>query len=157
MGMTRALTLVVVAGVGLGACSRISDSGLNPFGWFGGARETVAVSAATGLPADTRPLVDQITELNVMRTPYGALVSARGLPPTQGYYDAELVALNRGYPVDGVLRYEFRASPPPAPNRAGTVPSREIVVGARVSNARLAGVQRIEVVGARNRQSVARR
>lgn len=143
-------TAALLAGCGWG------DSSLNPFSWFRSEPEVRVAATATAIPADPRPLVAQVLTVGVERTTSGAILTAIGLPPTQGYYDAELVALNDGRPLDGVLRYEFRASPPPASRPAGTQPSREISAAQALSANLLAGVARIEVIAATNRRAASR-
>lgn len=150
-----ALALVLT----LGACSAISGSRLNPFNWFGGSQtqktQTVPQLAANER-ADGRVLVDQIVSLRIDRTPGGAIVEATGLPTTQGYWNAELVALNEGRATDGVLSYEFRVAPPLTPKAQGIQQSREITVARAVSQARLQGVRQIRVIATRNTRSSSR-
>jgi hypothetical protein len=137
---------------------------LNPFNWFGGATEepvAVDMDDADGAPADPRPLVDQVAALQVDRVPGGALVTAIGLPPTQGHFEAELVptatALDgRPAPDDGVLTFRFVAVPPPGPRRSGTQASRELSAGVFLTDQTLAPVRTITVVGERNRRSARR-
>jgi len=93
----------------------------------------------------------------VERNQGGVIVHAMGLPPTQGYHDAELVVQNGGIPVKGVLSFEFRAAPPPQPAAVSTQRSREVLVGLYLTNQQLDGVRRIEVIAARNRRTVSRR
>ena len=80
------------------------DSKLNPFNWFGHSQEAPAVpqETASGIANDPRQLVAQVTTLDVAETAGGAIVRANGLPPTQGWWKAELVAENHGEPVDKV-------------------------------------------------------
>lgn len=145
------LIVGLVAGCGLG------QSRLNPFNWFGGdesvPREQVVEQAAD----DPRPLVSQVTSLKIDRTAGGVLVTATGLPPTQQYYDGELVPLNDELPVKGVLVYELRATKPPGTPRVSTAASREMSVGTFISDQALAGVRSIQVLGAQNSRSVRRR
>lgn len=150
----RLIVWMTVLGL-LAGCASIAESRLNPFNWFGRSQE-VAAADPLAVPEDPRPLIDQVTELVVERTPSGAIVRARGLPPTQGYWDGTLVADNRGEPVDGVLTYRFRVIPPADPARVSTVQSREVVVGQFVSQQALAGVRQIQVVAARNSRAVRR-
>lgn len=140
------LALAALAGCGVG------QSRLNPLNWFGSARE-VPVEVARA--ADARPVVDQVVSLDVAQTRSGAIVSAVGLPPTQGFWEADLVPVPSGDP--SVLLLDFRILPPPAPNRVGTQPSREVLAGATFSTQDLAGIRSIAVQGARNRRVVARR
>ena len=113
------------------------------------------MSSGSEFPRDdaNRKLVDQVTQMRVNRTPGGAVVEAVGLPVTQGHWQAELVAQNAGYPVDGVLTYEFRIAEPFGFQQQGTPFSREITVATAVSAVRLQNVQTIRVLGARNAQA----
>lgn len=131
-------------------------SRLNPFNWFGGDREeririTETVDAGT---VDPRPLVAEVVALSVDPTPQGAIVRAMGRPPVQGFWEADLVEVERG---DGAIVYEFRVVPPLTPTREGTPQSREVLTGTQLSNFDLAGIRTITVIGAQNRRSVSRR
>lgn len=123
--------------------------------WFGRDRaEVVQTVPDPNVTADGRRFVSQVTELAVDATPSGAIIRAVGLPPTQGYWDAELVRVSTDDP--SAIVYEFRVVPPLEPRRQSTQQSREIIAGAALSNAALRGVRSISVVGARNRRSVRR-
>lgn len=156
--MKKQILLVVAFSSLTASCTTLRDSSANPFNWFGSKppAQTVTGPVPAATP-DPRPLIARITALQLDRAPAGGIVYARGLPPTQGYYDAALVPLNRGRPVDGVLRYEFRASPPLAGTPVGTNRSREIVAGAEIPRAVLNATTSIEVIAAANRQSIRRR
>ncbi len=133
--------VLVVAG-----CGAIRESRLNPFNWFGRAepRETVTIAA----PQDKRLLVEQVVSLSVDPYSTGAIVRARGIPPTQGWWEAELVA--RPIDENGVLVYDFRVFPPVTNTPQGTPRSREITVAASLSNVRLDQVREIVVQGSTN-------
>jgi hypothetical protein len=142
--MKRALILITVLGLTLGGCGK---SNLNPLHWFGKARKGTQVQAYTP-PVDPRGLIDQVVSLQIEPIRSGVLVRATGLPPTQGFWDAALVAL----PDDGSgkLVFEFRIFPPTLAAAAGSQPSREISVAASLSKFNLDGVTSIEVKGAQN-------
>lgn len=152
--MNRRLIVLLVALAATAGCSTIADSRLNPFNWFGRSREVA--TSATVEPADPRPLMAQVTRLAIEQTPGGAIVRATGLPPSQGYFDGELVPVSDGVAVDGILEYEFRAFPPPAPTRASTPQSREIVVGLFLTDQEMAGVRQIRVDAAENARAASR-
>jgi hypothetical protein len=141
----------------LAGCGRIRDSRLNPFNWFGRSQEVRVVAAADavvpGKPGDPRILVAEVTEMEVARQPGGAILRATGLPPTQGWWDAELVAENGGEPVDGVLSYRFVVDQPRGATRVSTPQSREVTAATYLSDIRLAGVTRIVVLGTANSRS----
>jgi hypothetical protein len=145
-GMKRAGVLVVVLGLGLAGCG-FGQSKFNPLNWWAKARTGEPVALYTA-PVDPRGLVAAITLLKVEPYPGGAIVRATGVPPTQGYWDAALVALpNDG---SGKLVFEFRIYPPVTTARAGTQPSREVVVATNLTDYKLQDITSIEVRSASN-------
>ncbi len=135
----------------LSACG----SRLNPFNWFGPrqAREET-VAADGGLPAsvqDTRALVQKVTKVVLEPMPGGVILRATGLPPTQGYWDAELVA--RPIDEEGVLTFDFRVFAPVTQEPASTVVSREVVVATFISDIKLDQITGIVVQGETNSMS----
>ncbi|KMW56926.1 hypothetical protein AIOL_001884 [Candidatus Rhodobacter oscarellae] len=146
MGKQFILALCV-AGIVAG-CSRISESRLNPFNWFGRSQEAEVVTTAPD--ADPRPLVRQIVSLRVEQVPGGAIVRATGLPEQQGYFDGALIPVGREVAENGALNYEFRVNPPFEQTRVSTPRSREVIVGRFVSDQTLAGAQQIRVSAAEN-------
>jgi len=142
--MRRPLLAALTAVMLLQACGGGFVSRLNPFNWF--KRSTPAAVVVVEAPADPRPLVDRVISLNIDSYPGGAIVRATGLPPTQGWWKAELVAL----PVDeaGVLVYEFRVERPLDATPEGPQQSREIAVAANLSTSALADITQIVVQGA---------
>lgn len=155
MKSSALVTLAVV--VSLAGCGAIRDSKVNPFNWFGKSRaETTEVALNPNERKDGRILVDQVTALRINRTPSGAVIEAVGLPPTQGFWFADLVALNDGYVVDGVLTYEFRIARPITRKSQGTPQTREVTVATAISKSKLASARQIRVVGARSSRSSSR-
>lgn len=149
----RGQPILTVALCGLLAgCS----SNLNPFNWFGGGDEAEVVIAPDGLPVDPRPLIDQVTAAVVERAPGGVILRATGLPPTLGYWNADLVPVDIDLRPDenGVLALDFRALPPAAPQPAGAPAAREIVAGYFLTTQTLRGVRTISVRGERNTREV---
>jgi hypothetical protein len=144
--------IAALAALSLAAgCSTV----LNPFNWFGGGREVATLEPVAVIEArDPRPLMDQVTDLRIERTPGGAIIRATGLPPTQGWYEGELVPV--GGAADGTLVYDFRAFPPPAPARTSTPQSREVVVGLFLTAQDLAGISTIRVNAAQNARAARR-
>lgn len=144
---------VFVSLVALSACAGVRDSKVNPFNWFKKSRPE-PVMAMPVAPVDDRMLVENVLSLAVEPFPGGAIIRATGLPPTQGYWDAELVA----QPVDenGKLVLEFRIFPPVTPAGVVNQQSREVVAGLRLSNIKLDGVRQIVVQGASNARSSSR-
>ncbi|NOX39534.1 MAG: hypothetical protein GXP05_03210 [Alphaproteobacteria bacterium] len=153
--MTRLITAFALLAF-LSACGGLRQSRLNPSSWFGKSKETKTVVQAVIKVVDARPLVSQVISLKVDRLPGGAIVRAMGLPQTQGYWKAELVPLNGETPDKGTLTYEFRLAPPPVQQAAGTKPSREVLAGTFISDQKLLGVRRIQVIAQGNRRTVRR-
>jgi hypothetical protein len=153
--MTRTIAALLVAAVAVTGCGRIRDSKLNPFNWFGGSKEET-VQVVDGVPLDPRPLVQEVTRLEVARQPGGAIVTAAGVPPTQGWWDAELVPEGDGAVKDGVLTYRFVVKAPLELRRTSTPQSREVTAAVYLSDIRLQDVTKIVVLGASNSRSTSR-
>ncbi len=139
----------VVLGLGfaLAGCAGVRKSKLNPFNWFKKSepRETIVLP---GESTDPRALVETVLSMTVEPMPGGAIVRARGLTPTQGWWDAELVA--KDIDENGVLVYEFRLLPPTTRADVNTQQSREIDVAIYISDVKLENVREIVVQGATN-------
>lgn len=144
-----AATLVVA----LAGCGSLRETKLNPFNWFKRSEVRVAVDVAED-PSDLRPLVETVVDLVVEPIPGGAIVRARGLPPTQGWWDAELVLTPNEDPT--VLVYEFRIMQPDRPQDVNLPQSREIDVAIFVSDYKLEFVNEVVVQGATNARSARR-
>jgi len=146
---------LVVLGLGLtlAGCGGLRESRLNPFNWFRRSepRETIVLP---GEQTDPRGLVETVLSMNVEPIPGGAVVRARGLTPTQGWWNAELVG--RDVDENGVLVYEFRLLPPTRQTDVNTQRSREIDVAIYISDIKLANVREIVVQGATNARSARR-
>lgn len=140
-------------GLALAGCGAVRQSKLNPFNWFRKSepRETIVLPEEG---SDGRPLVDTVLSMQVEPIPGGAVVRARGVTPTQGWWDAELVA--RDLDEDGVLVYEFRLMPPAGRTDVNTQQSREIDVAIYISDVKLQNVREIVVQGAQNARSARR-
>ena len=151
--MKLPIIAVLVLALGVAGCARIAASRFNPLNWFGHSTPTVVTTLYVP-PEETRPLVAQVTQLKVEPYPGGAIVRATGLPPTLGYWQAELVA----QPMDdkGRLVYEFRIEAPVYPSASATPYARQVNVAAAISTIKLTGVTSIVVQGASNALSVGR-
>ena len=152
MSLARPLLLLTLCAT-LAGCGGFRESRLNPFNWFGRSepRETVVVQDQ----AQARnPLVETVVGLVVEPIPGGAIVRARGLTPTQGYWAAELVEVETEQ--EGVLVYEFRILPPAGAADVNTPRSREVDVAVYVSDFKLGSVREIVVQGATNARSARR-
>ena len=150
--MIRLMTVLMIVAT-LAGCARIRDSKVNPFNWFGRSAEVEKV-VLPEKPADPRGLVQQVVSLTVEPIASGAIVRATGLPPTQGYWEADLVA--QDVDENGRLVLEFRLFPPLEPQAAGTQVSREVVVATHLSNIKLRDVREIVVQGEMNARAVRR-
>jgi len=147
MGAKLAAGLAVAVLTGCGGSGGDETGGVRAFDFFGARSDPLAeIRAEAG-----EPLVDQIVSMSVSSTPSGAIVSAIGLPPTQGFWDADLVRVPSEQA--SVLLLEFRLLPPPGPRPAGTQPSREVLAGTVFSLQDLAGIRTIAVQARRNRAS----
>ena len=142
--MRRPLVLGLALLLTLAACG----TRLNPMNWFGGSTSaTPAVVAAQGPAEDARPLMARVSSLRVEPSRNGAVVHAVGLPPTQGFWNAELVAR----PIEnGTITYDFRALPPAGGAAVSTQQSREVDVAAFITAYKLDGIRQITVVAAEN-------
>lgn len=153
MPALAALALVLA----LGACGSGGWSRLNPMTWFSDdSVETIAPSGGWENITDRRALVPVVRDLEVLRTPEGAIIRARGVTATQGWWDVELRPVNDEHPLDGVLIYEFVLAEPRQATGTGPDQSRSVNAAVKVSNATLSGVRRIVVRGAQNARSVRR-
>lgn len=154
--LVTALALVAA----LSACGSLGSSRLNPLTWFGGGREeplTLVPEGGYAVVEDNRALVERVAEIAVERMPGGAIVRAVGIAPTQGWWDAELVAENGGVPVDGVLAYRFVIAEPAEAQRVSSEASRRITAAVVLTDRALAGVRQIVVRGQTNQMVSARR
>jgi hypothetical protein len=148
--MRRTVLAAMSAALLLAGCGAMRESRLNPFNWFGrsAAREAMVTTAT---PSDPRALVAQVLDMKVEAYPGGAIVRATGLTPTQGWWDAELVA--RDVDDKGVLVFDFRIFPPVTDTAVNTQQSREVTAAASLSDIKLDGVREIVVQGESNARS----
>ena len=158
--MKTALATLLVGSLALSACSRVQESRLNPFNWFGKSESSASTLAPkegySSSVIDNRALVEQVSGLEATPTQGGALIVARGLPATQGWWDAELVAADESGAVDGVLTYTFRVAEPRKPRPAAPASSREVTAAVFLSPQKLQGVRQIVVIGASNSRTISR-
>lgn len=143
--------------IAIGLCLTLMACGsrLNPLNWFGGAREeAIAVEEIEEtVPQDGRPLVEEIVSLSIDPLPSGAVITVTGLPPRQGFWEADLVLVDQ---ENGRITYDFRLIAPEGDTATGTAVSREVIVATDLSNQDLAGIREIAVRGRVN-QLVSRR
>ena len=152
MPVSRRFVVLGLA-VAVAGCAGVRQSKLNPFNWFRKSqpRETIVLP---GKKEDPRQLVDTVLSMTVEPIPGGAVVRARGVTPTQGWWDAELVP--QELDDKGILVYEFRLLPPPDRADVNTQQSREIDVAIYISDVKLEAVREIVVQGASNARSARR-
>lgn len=154
--MRPKLIAALVLVLSLGACGWVGQSRLNPMNWFSSRSvETIAPAAGWG-GSDRRLLVPTVTEMELMRTPEGAILRATGLMATQGWWDVELRPVNDNRPVGDALIYEFVAAAPREQRAVGSEASRLVTAGVKITLPRLEGVRRVVVRGAQNAREVRR-
>ena len=166
--MRRQVLLSGLVVLGLSGCATMSTSKLNPFNWFGkseavttsvdGQSVTVLKSLAPrkGFPdfVDTRPLIPAIADMSIARSTTGAIVTATGLVPALGYYDAQLVPVPSE--AAGTLTYDFRVRAPQTSPGLGTAQQRRITAAYSLTFPELEGVKRIVVRGANGSRQIRR-
>ena len=139
--------LVLIALLPLAGCGQ-NVNVWAPKTWFGYGETPEDTQVEPDEAQDPRPLVDSVTFASIEQANGGVIVRATGLPPTQGYWNAELVA----QPVDDkgklVLEFHLVAPAPGAPviNQR----SREITVAYDVTAYQLRTITSIEVRSASN-------
>ncbi len=147
---TRVLTAFLMV-LTLASCG----TRLNPMNWFGNDREQRIEVVETTEDEDRRQLVAEVISLDVDPYPGGAIIRAVGLPPRQGFWEADLVEVSR---LDGELVLEFRVYPPvEQTTRVSTQQSREILAGTSLNTFELDGIRSITIIAQQNRRSVRRR
>ncbi len=134
----------------LAGCSGFGESRLNPMNWFGPSTQNVA-EFSIERPADPRPLIELVTQIQVDKLPHGALVRATGQAATQGYWMAELVVNNAD--EKGNLVIDFRIIPAASGAAVSTPRSREITAAVSLRADTFASAKRIIVRGAQNQKS----
>lgn len=146
--MKRPLLAALALAITVSGCGAIRESRFNPFNWFGGSEPAAGVEDVVE-PGDPRPLAAQVTDLTVDRMPGGAIIRATAVPPTQGFWDAELVEREDSANPD-VLILEFRMRPPTGAAAVSTPRSRAITAAFFVSDIRLGQIGSITVQSASN-------
>ena len=184
MIMRISLSVLLVAILGLSACSSWRESRANPGNWFGNNNQVQVEEAVadTGgplvdtepdnalIPADRRGLFDRpdevdvsvpigtVTELRVDPTNNGAIIYASGVADRQGAFDARLVIDEANLEADdGVLNLSFRVVYPEDPTPVGSEFSRTVHDAYTISAQAFSQVRVIRVSGARNTMETRRR
>lgn len=149
----RAFLILAATAIVVTGCARVADSRFNPLNWFGRPEQIATTPDRDALrplvlPGDTTTVVDgrsmitQVTDLQVDRTPTGAIITARGVAPSAGYFNAQLVHTGT---QSGVMTFEFRAEAPATPP-AGSGNALYITAATSVDLAGLQGVSAVVVV-----------
>lgn len=167
--MHKLLFVLVAAGLTLTACSRWSESRVNPSNWFGSSTPAPAEtspndanalvpqqSEGTGLFArpeaeDTSVPIARIDELRIDPTPAGAIVYASGTAIRQGAYNARLSQVfSEENQKNGILEFTFRVNYPRAETRQGPEQSRMVSDAVNISAQELQSIRLVRVVGQQN-------
>ena len=143
--LLAALSLVLFTS----ACGGFSQSRLNPVNWFGRAEPAQAAPLVLATASDDRSLAGQITELKMEPMPGGAILRATAVMPTQGWWEAELVPVDKE-PVGGKMVYEFRTYAPIKAAGVSTPHSRSITAAVFLSDIKLEQINSVTVQGASN-------
>lgn len=151
--MRTSLLAALAAVMVVTGCATVRESRLNPFNWFGRSERTAAVPAAVVRDGGRIP-VAQVTELFVEPATGGAIIRAKGVPATQGWYAAELVRDTEAPEGELVFRFVLKQ---PREAVQGTPHSREVTVATFVTTQRLESVRTITVTGSENARSTRRR
>lgn len=150
----RSCLVVLAAVAGLSACSNDSFIARS---FSSKPPETLAPSGGYGPEVqDSRPLIAEITALQVDNNPGGAVIRATGVAAGQGYWDAELVRAASDADSPSELRLDFRVRPPQTPAPVGSPRSREVTVATFATTYDLDGIRSITVNGAQNSRSTRR-
>lgn len=141
------LLTLALAGCGNGATL------WSPSTWFGAGDTPEDTIDMPDESLDPRPLVATVTQASLDPVASGFIVRATGLPPTQGWWEADLMPLEV---KDGVLVLDFRLSEPMYDVQTGTPRSREVVVAYNLSARRVEreGIRRIIVRGQGNERAL---
>lgn len=142
----------------LALCLATAGCGDRISGWFSQPEADSLEPEGGYSPAvvDSRGLVANVTGMRVENTPGGAIVYATGLPPTQEFWDVDLVRIEGDDIPASELRYEFRVRAPVGEAAIGTQESRDLEAAAFATNLDLRGIRRITVIGQENSRSAAR-
>ncbi|WP_420586997.1 hypothetical protein [Ruegeria sp.] len=168
--MKKSFTVLLVATLGLTACSGWRESRVNPSNWFGSSTpaaptETAAYDPNALVPEqteggglftrpeaeDTSVPIARIDELRIDPTPAGAIVYVSGTAARQGAYNAQLVPVeSEENQKNGVLEFTFRVNYPNRATNQGTERSRMVSDAINVSRDDLQSVRLVRVTGQQN-------
>ncbi len=158
--MSKPLFLALAFVTTLSGCG-FSESRINPMNWWDRTPEAPTLEPKLGYakdPDDNRIEIAQLSRLELKKVHGGVVISAAGLPPTQGWWDADLMPVDGDDPVDGVLAFRFVVAEPlpgtPERTRVLNDGSREVTVAKFVSVYKLDGVREITVRAANGTRSL---
>ncbi|KUP92708.1 hypothetical protein [Tritonibacter horizontis] len=167
--MRITLGALLIGTLVLSSCGGWRDSRVNPTNWFGNSREAAGSKVEAPNPNPLIPDTDKdrvnllgrdddtvdhsqpiatIVDIDIQRTPIGAIVTAVGQATRNGAYEAALVASDPQEP--GRLEFTFRVTYPDKATYRGTEATRTIRAAVSLTNQDLAGVRVIRVVGETN-------
>lgn len=167
IGTWASVGMVLLAAAG---CARLSESRLNPMGWFGGgSSQPTTLMPEGGYPTardDARLGLAHITSARWEPLYEGRILVVTAVPATQGWWDVALVTEMRMPPgriqpdQDGVLRLRLVGHPPPqgsaASRRAANPASDSVTAALTLSNEALADIREVIISGAGNAVSLRR-
>lgn len=157
--MLRTISILALVALTASGCARISESRLNPFNWgLGGEPEEI--DPATGAPVidrsqirplippdriirtvDNRPLVAEVTQLEITPTVGGIVIRASGRAASQGAFSAELTVAEAS---SAGLILDMRAF------QEGGAGGGNVTIARFISDGDLGGVSTITVRAATN-------
>lgn len=153
--MRKGVLATMAAVMVVSGCATVRESRVNPLNWFGRSEAAAPVAGQSGAKVDDRLQIAEITELSLEQTNAGAILKVTGLPPTQGWYKAQLVL--EPIQTEGELVYRFYLEKPAEAERVGTPHSRKITAALFLNEFRLAEISTITVTGMTNSRSIRRR
>lgn len=140
--------VVLIALLMLAGCGQ-NVSVWSPRTWFGAGEMPEDTQVAPDESLDPRPLVRSVTSASIEQANGGVIVRATGLPPTQGWWQVDLMPL----PIEnGELVLEFRTFAPLDAAAQGTPRSREVTAAYTISRFTLEreGINRVVIKGETN-------
>ncbi|MCA0044739.1 hypothetical protein [Celeribacter litoreus] len=152
----------------LAGCSSFGESRFNPMNWFGSSEPveldadgnqivilpTLAPKKGYPVLVDIRQLAPTLTDMSMVRSASGAIVTATAALPSTGYYDAQLVRV----PTENndTLAFEFRMRAPSGSAPIGTEAQRRITAAKSLSFEELEGIRTVIVIAADGARQVRR-
>lgn len=153
------LALIIGAVLAASGCGRFgSDSGLNPFGWFGGSKPPATLEPRGGWKAqsdDPREPVPQILSAGFQPMNEGKLLVVQAFAPVKGWWALEIITeeiqpANQLRPgPDGVLRLVLVGNPPLIGSPEASMPANpqvdQLNVALPISTIQLSRIREIQI------------